>query len=860
MSQLYNIYQSDTFLLAKSVVLKFGFISDQINQELRRYGYLTPDDPRHHKYYLNLAGEYHASDHDRLKAKTGNEYLMVKVATDTGYEEIPLTKELLHGPQGNGSLLNEYQLGSTYHGDLLRRYPEYESLIKGLICPIDLDIAISAPDGTILSMGYQCLVREDDDHLYHRIPETLSGTKVAKLIQAQEDNLIKDLEWWVKKTLFRWFNGGYSYTDDLYIPYFLGILYSQIPAKLMNLRLANTFTGRVHTFHVREYLESHGQLGKYVDIFPFEQTLYLYRNLRHFNLNMGKEHTFKELIDNILTPLGIPLAGYEFQHDISEMDGVEQLLPESKLGRTHLNFKSIGAGSDWKTVRQVLDKQIPLAKDNGLYLNMVEQEIHDEMSWSGDDYLLTKILESELIEATDPDPVEFNSMAVWLWGYLASRGWYRGGIFVANPVSDERISLTPLNAFILAIYCLHRGIANKALEEVPNGKIDVRWITASISPQYVPLDGGYSVRPTVTQLKENLWVKDTKDEKLAEVLGSDELGYEANSPRAFYALAKQHHNRLTQRFFLTAKEEDLYDRGYLEYAFKRSYWHSVPLTLTDEPMDYKRFLRITGIDFSDYTQRDYYTLFERLVIAATLDSVDYEFSLKAIQKAAIDLLRHFSSYTTHYLYTINENAVTNSQGKYPRISNIEADAEGGVRGGVYIDLDVLDVDATGEIVHKTGSTLLEAVNHGLMETDIYGGRVDLFPKILCFEIDRSDKAINYDVDILGARLIIDNDGLDTAVEYNTQTWVGKRPPDPPKPFDPNSVYDELWQYMDNLSVTYKENAILDYVDGPLVQKLDNITVIVKENVMVEYVDGPLVQKLDNITVTVNNAIAFDIEQ
>lgn len=840
MSQLYNIYQSNTFLLAKSVIIKFSFVNDHINRELGYAGYPISSDPTTHKYYMNLAGEYHPSDHDKLLKETGNRYITVPVATDSGYETVPLTKELLHGDDGNVSLLNEYQLGNRFHRDLLRRYPEHESLIKGLLCPIDKQLAIEAKDGMILSIGYRNAVYEEGV-LFYRQVQDLVGTRVSQLIEPQEGNLIIKLQEYIDKTLFRWFNGGYSLTDDLYVPYFLGILYSQLPAKIMNIRLGNTHTGQVHKFHVREYLESHGVLGRHVDVIPFEQIMYLYRNMRFLETNMGKTFTFNELIKNILTPLGIPIAGYTFNHDVTLMDGVTNLLPEARLNREHLNFKSIGASSDDKTVRAMLDKQVPIARENWMFLKDIDREITEDMIWGGDDNLVTKILESELFEVADPTPVEFTSMAVWLWGYTASRGWYKGTVFVSNPVSDERISLTPLNAFILAIYCLNKGATNTTLEEVPNGRVEVHYITSSPDEARVPLTGGFSPRPTAQALWDNpLFEGKIKLKEVESMIGDEVVDYNSSNPKDFYRKAKKHHNLLSRRFFDVARVEDLYRRGYMEHVYKRLYWHSVPLTLTKEPMLYTQFFRMIGLDLTGFTQIDYYTLFERLVKACVADSDEYEFSLKEIQKSAIEILRHFSSYTTHFIYSINENEVANASNKYPRISNADiADAVGSIEGGLYIDLDILDVDATGEIEADVGVGTLEIVDHGIDEIVIYGGRIDFAPEISGLTLEREDKATFYDVDILDARpvgdLLPDEEEDDGILSWDRETWRGKTPPPPPppppppEPFDPNSVSDTIQIAVSDVTVTTESFEITDKSESDQIQiRVSDVTVSTSE--------------------------------
>lgn len=747
MSQLYDIYKRETFALARTLVLKLDLINEVINKELKYTGVeVNEERPYTHKYYLNLAGEYHDVDRQRLLRQTGKDTMTIVVASESGNTEVPFTKSLFHGSSPNLTLLNEYQIGTSYYNSLVKRYPEYETLIKGIIHPIPLETVLNAPDGTILSLGYRVLQLDENNEVHsYQLANYVVGNKLTKLIEPNEYNLISKTQEWITKTIFRWLNKGYTLTDDLYLAYFLGVLYVNLPSKIMNIRLANTHTAMTHSFHVREFLESHGMLGKYTSFIPLEQVIYLYRNVRYLELNMGKTFTFHELIDNLLTPTGIPIAGYDFRHDLSEIDGVKQLLPESKMYREHLNFKNIGSSTDVKSVRYVLDAQKALARDNDKYLDDWELRTQEKMSYGGDDNLITKVLESEMFAISDPVPVELLSMLLWMWAYTASEGFYTGHIFISSPISDENIVLSPKNAFILWLYAINKGAQRVTLKTVPNDLITVMYLPRTndgfVGPE------GYPPLPSLPQLMTKVDMNYVTKERLATVMSQHSPNYFSSSPTEFHRNVTAMYDELVRQWFASCRTEDMYARGYTDYVFKRQYWHNVPIRLTDTDISYEKWLIQLGLDFTGYEERDYVNLAERLVVASIGGQGEHEFTRSQMQKSMMEIMRHFSSYLTHYIYSTNETAVTSGTGKYPRMTNITTDGDASIYGGLDIGLELHNNQTTGEAVNYLTTFGPDVSNIELDVDVIHSGTLPLGLSILSTSIvvDQAANAIDYTV-------------------------------------------------------------------------------------------------------------------
>lgn len=698
MEQLYRIYESRTIDLVRSMVIKLDMINDAINTDLRDFkGYaVNPYDKSTHKYYMNIAGEYHRHDHDTLYALYGSEHIMVIVATDTGTMKTPFIKSLFHGENANRSLLNEYQINSPFYKRLISQYPEFETLIKGILNPVDIDIAISSPNGSILSIGYNQLNVREGNH-YYTIPDSLKGTSTSALIESQEYNLIYELQSYINGVINRWVIEDYALLDDLYVTAFFGSLIAVLPSKVMNIRLKNTHTPTAHSFHIYNYLQSHGLLGNYIYAIPHEQILYLYRNVRYLELNLGKTFVFDEIIKNLFTPTGIPIAGYYLTHDISQMSN-DNLLPYPYLQREHLNFKSIGAGDDTRTIEEVLLKQIPLARDNDKYLSQTLREVEQKARRCDDNELVTKVLESELIKHATSLPVEFTSLLVWYWVYLSSKGLYTAKVFVTNPVTEERIALTPINGFILFLYCNNLATLDNKLEYIPQELTIARYIKKSDISEYQPDCPEFSSPETIDTLMGFIDKSKLSRDEVIDIIGDYKGDYKAHDPKSFYDLVAEQYLELQRQFFTVCKIEDVYARGYAEYLFKQSYWHDVPVELSNKKVTYESWLSKLAIDFKYFNAKDYHSLAQELLAECTGMNPQTDITERELQKAMISVLQYFSSYSTHVLSSVSESSVTNLGGKYLRIGNLTGRTLDNPQGSpLDLSLDLKQSAGYGEI-------------------------------------------------------------------------------------------------------------------------------------------------------------------
>ena len=264
---MYNSMERNCIHLSKSIVFKLNILPTNMNKTLEEKGYVISSYEKEWKYYLNLSGEKHISNSD------------VKITALEDGNVYSLTKEFLDEFKYSREVLTEY---GKYYDELIDKYPLDTEYINGCIIPVDIDVAISSPEGTILA--------------YH-----------SRYVEKQEVNLISDLEAYIKKVLYRWKIDKNSNFENLYAHTIAAITTINLPPVILNLRLKNINTPYVHSYFMDIYFKSNA-IGDEVYYLNKKSRFWLYRNLDYIKHNIGKNSTLHKLIDNIFTPNGIGIS------------------------------------------------------------------------------------------------------------------------------------------------------------------------------------------------------------------------------------------------------------------------------------------------------------------------------------------------------------------------------------------------------------------------------------------------------------------------------------------------------------------------------------------------------------------------
>ena len=264
-------YFEQNILLAKSITIRLIDVGIAMNKGLVEEGYTIPTDKTKWKYFMNLAGIKHETNSD------------IEVTVIELGEKQSLSKELLDKYSYTKA---ELMANGDVYDELIENYPDDILYIHGCIYnEMDIEDIINASDGTIISWN-------------------------SDLVETSEYRLIKELEVWVKDFITRYHVRQYTLVDELYIAAFVGVLYAQLPAKLVNLRFDKALTNEAHSFHMEHFFRSNLAIWDSINILNTETKYWLYKNLPWLINNIGRNETFNKIIDNILTPNAIGIGKY----------------------------------------------------------------------------------------------------------------------------------------------------------------------------------------------------------------------------------------------------------------------------------------------------------------------------------------------------------------------------------------------------------------------------------------------------------------------------------------------------------------------------------------------------------------------
>lgn len=595
----YSIYRQQILDLANTLVVKSKATANALNLAMQRAGFPVNDnDPATWKYYQNLAGQYHASDKP-----------MTVKSLDT-LQNIEFTRTNL---QLHSATAREYRYGQPYYFDLVRRYPDQEMLILGILNPVDVDTAIDAVDGEIL--------------YYDR-----------ELVEENETNLIPRLALWSKSFMARWDLQAYSAVDMAYPAAQLWVLFSNLPNEIENIRFLNTHTIYAHSFHIREFLAGQGRLDRYFDALTTEQRLWLYRNIRYLHRNVGKQTTFETLIERLLTRRGLPLAEWGMEHNTT--DQLEEFYPKVEFVRHNLNTRTISQGRDVLTIEQMLEKEAPVAKGNAMDLPEAEAATKLAMENSLQNKLQTKVLESSVLDLTDAYPYTQSDMLLNHWAYLAFQGRYTAYVTVDDPRTGSRLTLSVKDAFLAYLYSYNRarGITLETM-----GELTCQMIRRTPTPTFETLRALAPRRSVPDKLIRDLF-------KNWYVMPSNYISTENFN----IGVTSIFRNLMDQRF-LWSSQHDYVSRGQLKGVALHLYMHH-RLSLGGATT-YKSWMDAQGLALDDYENNELDLLATELLKAATGRDLKTELTLKEMQSSMLRLTAQLSSYSIQFVQTINSSPI-----------------------------------------------------------------------------------------------------------------------------------------------------------------------------------------------------------
>lgn len=475
-----NLFKASCIRLAHTVVVNHPYAGIAINKRLEIEGfgkYTRENDKSTWKYYLNMAGIYHAYDmvkiHKINKAKglgtapgIDQTKMIIRVAGDEGTIEKEFTLENISGLTSDENLAADYQVGTINYNELLDTYPDFELLIKGILHPIPLQTSINAEDYAILYCGGYYRTRLPTLHSEYAFikGEGLIYDEIT-LIEEYEADLIYKIEEFTKIFFRQHDNNTYAEFNDLYFAASIGIYYLNLPATIFNIRLESVKTSEVHTMHVQFHLDSHANIGQYMSYLTRKQQMYLYRNVEWLSCNSGKQKVFDDLIENFLKDSGIAVIFYNGYHNDStiteEGDPTPVYVREYEEG-----LRLIDTRTKFST-EEIIELESNVARDNAK--NKKDQTIRatDLSEVSPSSKYKTKIIETHLNRQSLASYITKEEFLFNNWIYSAIKGEYTGLIGIGFPNTKNKLQLTIRSAALLFYYCYAKGFMNHTPRELP---------------------------------------------------------------------------------------------------------------------------------------------------------------------------------------------------------------------------------------------------------------------------------------------------------------------------------------------------------------------------------------------------------
>jgi len=646
-SNVYELYLKQNIQLVKTLVIRLDIVAKAMNRsvmEMTGQANINSTDRRTWKYYQNICGTYHFTDS-----------MMSVRSLDTG-EIINFDKATL---VAHPVTQQAYSFESYYYNELLTKYPNNELLIKGIISPLDIEFVVAQKDATILSYG-------------------------KHLIEEHETELLADLQNWLYVFYERWVNEGYTYGNDLYVANIVAQLHAAALQKVINLRLRRCKTHQAHSFHVLEYLKSHGISDYAARLMSRKQQLTLYRNIKRYQRTSGQYATFLELVDVLLTEQAMPAYSHTASHDplsihYTNPNERDAISPDIRFQRTPINTpaKSKPIGSISLSEEAILMNAS--APNNAQYHEKNLDTIEQQMAMSLDSDMNIKVIQATLDMSKTtliraPEVVVLNE-----WIFACASGAYRRPISYTPPGASVPLELSQQQAVALWIYFLYKGMEPErqaGLENYPHMDTIPAIPCSRIFRQTAP------TAEILSKLAPNQYVTYVKPQEYLDMvvkLPSDILDY--SSLRSYCDSVFSAQMKMRRKY---SYEDDYMARAYAQLIVEEALTYNpvVPLIKTAQTpngytgQNYLEFLDRIGFKTFTYTANDFYQMAYDLFQLATGLNLEDITDPAAIQKAMLEVLKKLSSYSIQFVRASGDFGENPDSRPITRIVLMKASAQG----------------------------------------------------------------------------------------------------------------------------------------------------------------------------------------
>lgn len=619
--------------LIQSMVIKSELHAQLINEEIElKYPNVGVDntDPTTWKYYLNLAGLQHELNKD------------IYITSFDTQEEILFNSYNL---SIHIQTRKNYLYGTKNYYILLKQYPEEELFIQGSLYPVDIHKAIAARDMQIISYD-------------------------KSLVEPQESSLIYELQKFIDEYDVRWNVKAFVSSDELYPAAQYGIFILNLLQKLINVRLSKCMTHEAHSFHIKSYLASHYGLDQYVDYMTLQQSMFLYKNIRYIERNIGKVETFKTLVKKLIEDRNI-MSLYELSirqlHEVNE-----DFRPELLTKKTKLTNIVNASEKDYFSMANLNKYQKPLAIDNPWYLDNHYSITEHQLSTDDSNTIKTKYLLAEAVDYNDAIPYTFAECLMVHWVSWANSGIYNSYMSFINGLTETQNYLHVTDAFIYMLY-LNKGYYKITDDVIPAVRVNRRL---------------KHTKPNINELlalipkEEHRYLRKTAQ----KILDGMPVVEPMITAEAFYNKCKEIHDYWLWQYFLISnthdKDYEAYVKSMCDYMFVDE---SVSL---DTPYNtFSEFTLGNGLpEYEDKPSKVVRTI-KDIYDTSTNFAVDKFRQLKYVQEKLVEATLKLSSYSINFIKLINPDRIIPADWSAIRIGNIKTHVEGELYQPTTIDVN-----------------------------------------------------------------------------------------------------------------------------------------------------------------------------
>lgn len=438
-----DTYRQEIFNFLRTLTIKFEPFAYMMGETYMEENGLTDPHAAWNPYYINISGKYSESDTP-----------MVVKSLETG-ELVPFDEDLVTDYPVTAAV---YRIPHQEFFTLQEKYPRQAGLIQHIVYPASsIEAALAAPNLSILAYDTTMLETQEREDLLQCLTDFLDEVRT------------------------RWWRDEFCY-EDMYAVTFWSMLWQLLPVVLLTRRVYNIRTPYVHTFHIWEYLKSHG-LGDYRDVLTTKQSLWLYRNLGYVLKNQGKNSTLKILAKNLLPDVAVSLL-YRLMYQETETRK-DQLITNPRFRAYEVLTDQWVKTEDFATLNTQLH-QLGYEKENSPEF-IDKKEV--ELATQPNNILPTKFLEfkKEIVDTT------FLRLMV---SFLIESFIYRCSINqigvtykFRNPLTDSYVELMPIEILALLNFACFRSVEQKPTDFPALGALNyplhTSWAKMDIKESFV---------------------------------------------------------------------------------------------------------------------------------------------------------------------------------------------------------------------------------------------------------------------------------------------------------------------------------------------------------------------------------------